>query len=493
MIRMFKLLLIYGGEESKSQAERMKRAIQRSYMPVIVTVVDNNYYGAYAVEAESERIFNAIDGSHYAIAFLTKALALQENKDNAQYTAKPNLWLEIGYLRKVVDPRFIKYLCTFPHRCLGTNEFLTASDLPTAHFFELNGKNTVSQIWKALATQLCNENILPTLPTKRESSLIFCSEYRTDYRYLFTENELKALSVSHPEKQYYILWDKWYCEHQEFSTVEYRTEIDTSVFDQWHMLYLFERIVFLTLFPASLKKDILKFLYHYVGNDPVMECCACIYNDVITYIKEHNTTQLPSFYQGLFDDIQKHQEQLDECAPIVDIIVQNYSGLLRLNEVRAYENNKMFCSEEWRHKCLDDAEKYFMYVIKRAGNTYLGDTEEVFQGFAEYNLARVLQMRDRYIEASSHYRRAIQIRKNLSEADCFPKVIKLYFLSELFHAEIDLYKLALAHPDIKVDLPKNLIKQISDTIDEMSMTVQFSVPLFQHVKDKLEKLKKAKR
>lgn len=41
----------------------MKRTIQQSQKPVIVTVEDNNYYGAFAVEAESGRIFNAIDVS----------------------------------------------------------------------------------------------------------------------------------------------------------------------------------------------------------------------------------------------------------------------------------------------------------------------------------------------------------------------------------------------------------------------------------------------
>lgn len=489
MIRFFKILLIYSGDESKNVANDMKEAIRKSNFPVIVTVVDDEYYSNRSQETLSDKIFAAIDGSHYVISFLTKAITIQHDKKSIHYTARPNLWFELGYMRNVVKPKYIKYLCTFPYTCIESKEFLIASDLPEADFKELTEKNTVTKIWKEFAIQLCNENILPILPQKGASRLLFNSEYKTDYRYLFTQDELEALSNAHPENQYYILWDKWHSEHELFLMLENQNKAKNRKLIHWHLLYLFERVVFFMVFPESLKKDITEFSYLREENDSSIKDYAEIYNNIINYIKGHNGKQPPSFYQNIYKDIKKHFQHPDGIAPVIDIIVRNYCGLLRINQVRAHDKKEFSLDPKEREAFLLEAQDDFEYVINYGGNKYLGDTLEVFLGYAAFNLARVLQMCGKYAEARDYYQQAIRIRRNLSETDCFPEVIKLYFLVELYHAELELYTFSKEHPDIEAEIPENLLTDINDDIERKSKTVQFSVPLFQHVMNRLEALK----
>ena len=490
MIRAFRILLIYGGQESYDLAESMRAKICNSNYPVIVTIVDNNYTGRKATESITQRIFEAIDGNDYAIVFLTKALAIQqpENEKNI-YTAKPNLWLEIGYTRKMIDPKYIKYLANFPYSLIKSGEYLVASDLPNVSYEEVSDTNTVDHIWRKFSGQLCSEGILSELPVDKKDLLLFNPSYKTDFRQLFSDAELEKLSGVHPEKQYHMLWDHWLDGHREFSNADSRKYIAQYTIDQWHLLYLFERVVFLVLFPASLQQDIREFMYkNYSGMPENLEKYSKLYNAVIDYIKSHDGKQGPKTYQRIYKSIKDAYGEMENVAPIVSIIAKNYCGLACYNQVRSYVNGNMELDTEMSQKLLNEARECFTYVIENDSIDGLGDTLEVFVGFAAYNLARVCQMQGDIYNANDYFWKAIKAREALSKEKKFPKVMQLYYRSELYHAQIDYYQFAQSHPELEIELEEGLVERIKREIEEMSKTVQFSVPLFQHVLNKLKRV-----
>lgn len=493
MISAFTVLLIYSGEESKEMAENMRKAIEQSNYPVMVDLIDSDYRDRSFSEDISERIFKILDRCDFAIAFLTPAMAIcdtssKNSKEKMLYSSGPNLWLEVGYMRKAIPPQFIQYVSSFPFEWISTGKYLLPSDLPNSHIIYHDDQHSMKKIWQDLSDTLCREKIFSRLLVESNGDLLFSSNYKTDYALLFSANDLNRYNKIHEEAQYDILWKDWTDGNKAFATY---SGSEKRVIVQWHLLYLYERIVFLAMFPQRFLVDINSLKYTYENEvQPELVPFIEIYNNILDYIARGNVHS--EFYNRLYNRILSSYQLIEDAAPIVHIMAQNYLGLCSLNSVRADKETQPLKEKKER---LDAAEKYFKFVINMSGISYqkpaaLGDSLDIFKAFAYYNIARVYEEKEELEKAINAYNMAVDFRKKLAQnRGELPASFQVYFLTEQFHAELDFLQLCYDHPELGYTVSKEELRIIQDSIDEKSKTIQFTVPLFTNVKRKLEKLR----
>lgn len=494
MIRAFTVLLIYSGKKSKQMAEEMKIAIEQSNYPVMVDLIDSDYRDRSFSGDISERIFKILDRCDFAVSFLTPSLMVcdqsaKNDKEKEIYSSGPNLWLEIGYMRKAIPPQFIQYVSSFPYDWINSGKYMFASDLPNGHIIYNDDQHSMMKIWQDFSDTLCREKIFSSLPAKNGENLLFSSNYKTDYALLFSSIDLQRYNKIHEEAQYDVLWKDWTDGNNAFSIYSEKGE---KTIIQWHLLYLYERIVFLAMFPQRFISDI-NVLKYSTGNElqPELVPFVEIYNNILDYISRG--TVHSEFYDRLYNRILRSYQMIDNAAPIVRIMTQNYLGLCSLNSVRA-DNGKQTEIEKNKHLC--DAENHFKYVIDMSGISYqkpdaLGDSLDVFKAFAYYNIARVYEGKGELEHAINAYNMAIDCRKKLAQnRGELPASFQVYFLTEQFHAELDFLHLCYNHPELGYPVNKDELNRIQERIDEKSKTIQFTVPLFSYVRKKLERIQK---
>ena len=177
-----------------------------------------------------------------------------------------------------------------------------------------------------------------------------------------------------------------------------------------------------------------------------------------------------------------------EVAPIIECVARNYIGLCYLNWYFALvREGKVGLDVKRQNNNLEIAKNNFEKVISISERKF-SDKVEVFQAFAQYNLARTI--RNLNCEPDLEYQAAISKRKNLSTNDKFPEIFKLNFALERIHAEIDYdnYKKETGILDSKeYNIRMGMYEK---ELRDIRQTPAADVSLFKSLEDKLARCKK---
>ncbi len=415
------------------------------------------------------RVFDNLSKCDYAFVFLTKDLYIN-SKD--MFVSKPNVILELGYLKGQLNKNSIWIISDFPYKDINDNKYMMPSDIPAEYLEEIDANNSNNDL-KTLFNKFLNimkNNIVKMNEfniNDLTNSLVLNSAYKTNYENLFPKVQFESIEKYSLEWQLKEIFSIWMSEKSMLSDAE-------------QIVYIFERIVFLPFFPEKIiGSQLIDFLSVDVTeeNSYIMACCKIIKN--VNLYEEHkrkrNQIESTIFYtniaKAILEEMQKFK--LSKIAPIIGCVSKNYIGLSYLN------SSLKSCNKE----NLKVAEKNFKEVIELSSNN-LGDNMDVIQAFAKYNLARVKKNLNENAEAE--YSIAIHKRDELSKASKFPQMFRLNFALERIHAEIDFCDYMLKTQEIDTTCYLRKIETMQKELSDIRQTPAADVSLFATIEDKLK-------
>lgn len=415
-----------------------------------------------------KRVFENLKKCSFAFVFLTKDLLIQ---DTSTFTSKPNVILELGFFMGHLDNNNnIWCIIDFPYDDIKSGKYMVISDIPSKYYHFINatdsffGIKTIFdnfiKVQKQSISQMKNYNANDLV-----TSLVLNSSYKTDYRKIFTIEQLSVIK-------------KFSLEHQLEECLNIWTNEKSLLSEIQEIVYLYERIIFIPFFKDDniIRKIINDFLFVDLEiNNAYISACYNILRNIIDYeeYKRHRyQIEIYEFYLDIAKKITTNLNILNSCqmAPIIECVSKNYLGLTYLN---AY-----FVSKKQGCGCIDyltKAKEYFLDVIEISQNN-LGDSLNVFKSFSIYNLARVKSNLGE--NARTEYTQAIEARDNLSNFDGFPQIFKLNFSLEKILADSNFYAYLFEESQITKEEYVSKIKILREELSRIKTISMADVSLF---------------
>lgn len=418
------------------------------------------------------RVFNNLSKCNYAFVFLTKDLLTKENEKEV-YVSKPNVLIEYGFFRCLLDKDSIYCILDFPYGDVSNGDYINPTDMSGKYYESIdcnNSRNMLEKIFKNFLNLNSKDIVkLDYYTNDLISSLILNRKYKTDFKYIFTQNQLcmiEKYSIKYQLEEILNIWSK------EKSMLNCKEQI----------IFVFERMIFLTIFPKEIPY-INDFLYiENCEENNYLKCCQSIIKNIKDYTNYKNKRVSPKiedarFYLDIAVKLKKNWSIFENSgsAPIIECVTKNYIGLSLLN---SYQISKRM--GDTNKDNLYEAKDYFTRVIELSENS-LGDSTSMFEAFAGFNLARVI--RNLEIDANMEYTKAITSRENLSLNLKNPEIFNLYFKLEEIYSKIEQYDYLLEMNKIeKSDYDMN-IEQLNKKLKDISETPASEISLFKTVEN----------
>lgn len=482
MIKANKKVGIVYCSNSEKYVDELKRNIiekKREGYCIETIVVDNELINPERMI--DERVFNSLDKCDYGIVFLTKDLTMKDGKS----VSRPNVLLELGYLRGRLGKNKIWCITDFPHKDIEEKEYLLPSDFVAEVPEEIDENNYKSGLKRVVEKFIRTHNIVKLDNYDANdlvSSLILNPYYRTDFEELFSKDKLMQINKFSLQCQQEEIFEMWVDEKDKLE-------------DAGQIIYLFERMVFLPFFPKKIIYDkLLDFLSVKIQEDnEYLYACRKILKVVNEYEECKRNKQKyesASFYLNKAGEIEQELRIFEsvKIAPIIECVTRNYLGLCYLNaylaSVKIAKEGKDIVDKG--ENILEKAKGNFRTVIMLSEKNF-SDKVEVFQAFAEYNMARTIKnLRE---DAESEYNTAINKRRLLSGASSLPEIFKLNFSLERIHAEIDYYDYIREKGAMDLIDYNEKIESLSKELENIRLTPAADVSLFKSLEDKLNRCK----
>lgn len=423
-----------------------------------------------------ERVFSNLDKCDYGIVFLTKDLQIE----NGKYISKPNVLIELGYLRGRLGKNYIWCITDFSHKEIEEEKYLLPSDF-VAEIPEVIDKNNDKADLKRVVERFIKINNIVKLEdydaNNLVGSLILNPHYKTDYEMLFDKERLAKINKYSLKCQQEEILGMWMDEKERLDAAG-------------QIIYVFERIVFLPFFPQNIICGKLSEFVSVNNNEDIeyIQRCRKILKDIVEYEGYKRGRQgytVPDFYLKCAERMKQDFSILEngQIAPIIECVTTDYVGLCYLNACLSGTNMaKSDLKYDEKRAYLEEAKNCFDRVIELNEKKF-SDKMEIFQAFAKYNLARALRAMGESTEWE--YCTAINKRKELAGSVSLPEIFRLNFTLEKISAEIDYYgyikeigRINLTDYDGKID---GLIKELED----IRQTPAADVSLFKSLEDRL--------
>lgn len=481
MIRPRKKIGIVYSSGSEKYKDKLKEIIteykNRGYC-IEGEAVDNNTPDLE--RTMEDRVFKQLNTFDYGIVFITKDLLIKKD-ETERFVSKPNVLLELGYLRGRLEKNNTCCIADFPHKEIENQIYIMPSDVVGEAIDEIDEKNYEADLEKFFNKFIeVNKNVIVKLENYNANylidSLILNPDYKTNYEELFTKNQFDSIdkfSLSWQMKEIFELWLKE----------------KSKLAEEEQIIYLFERMVFLPFFTEEIiNKKLNEFLLvtSKKSNEYLAACLNILKNicEYENYKRSKPLYESPSYYLNRADEIEQGLQVFGEreIAPIIVCTAKNYIGLSYLNSyislVKAGRKDHEVTDK------LMKAKEYFEAVIEISRKNF-NSSVEIFQAFAMYNLARVKSNLQE--DADSEYIIAIQKRKTLSEILKFPETFRLNFTLERIHAEIVYHDYIKEKGGISSEELKTVMEGLRRELDIIKQTPASEVSLFKTLEDKLKK------
>lgn len=427
------------------------------------------------------RVFNNLDKCNYGIVFLTKDLKIENNI--YEYVSKPNVLLELGYLRGFINKNNIWCVADFCYKEIDDKKYMLPSDIPS-EILEVVDKNNIYNSIKKIFDKFIITNNIPKLDNYDANdlvnSLILNPFYKTNYSTLFLNNQLKAIekySVNWQEKEIFSIW----------------TQEKEMLSDIQQIIYLFERIVMFPFFSEELiREELSDFLYiELTTESKYVYACQKILEYINNY-EIYKRERKPVDFEFCLRNAKNIQEKLEifhdvAISPIVECVSRDYIGLGYLNAFLALCKPKNKEIEDNNYDLKKDLLKMSKYNFERVlevSEKNLNDCTGIFPSFVYYNLARVNKNFGQ--SASYEFNEGINKREALSKSKYFPEIFRLNFSLERIHAEIDYYDYLKESSSQEKYIYK--IKQLKEELEKMKKTPIVEVSLFKRIENKLNNI-----
>lgn len=478
MIRANKKIgIVYCGnsEQYVEEVENIIRDKKSEGYCIETVVVNDKLIGTERMI--DRRVCNNLDNCDYGLVFLTKDLKIGDNK----YVSRPNVLVELGYLRGRLKDDCVWCVTDFPYKEIQDQTYMLPSDF-AAEVIEEIDKNNFRQRLKILVDKFIKAHAVMKLEhydaNDLVGSLLLNSHYKTDFEVLFYQDKLDIINRYSLKCQQIEIFKMWISEKEKLSEAE-------------QIIYLFERMVFIPFFPEQVTQGkLMEFLsVKNIGESEYIYSCRKILKCISEYEESKRKRNQYGNAPFLLSKAKEIQQELNifnsgKVAPIIECVSKNYIGLCYLNAflLMAKSEKNITAEEQGGVNFLLIAKESFESVLQLSERNF-SDRVEVFQAFACYNLARVLKNLN--IEAEAKYEEAINKRKFLSETSSFPEIFKLNFALERIHAEVDFYDYMREIGAINPMVYKEQIDSLYDEIKEIRQTPAADVSLFETLENKL--------
>lgn len=470
-----KIGIVYS-QNSKKYANELKEIIkhrrQEGYCIDDVMIDDE----IIDIEREMDaRVFKNLDKCSYGIVFLTKDISI--NDDRYEYVSKPNVLLELGYLKGRIDKNNIWCITDFQYKDFK-DKYLMPSDIP-AEVLEVIDKNNSSNSINKIFDKFIKTNQIKKLENydadDLNSSLLLNPDYRTKYSALFLENQLKTIEKFSVKWQAEEIINIWMEEKKMLKDVE-------------QIIYLFERMVMLPFFSEELISERMDNFLHVELTTESQYAYAC--QKILEYINGYEIykrERKPADCGVYLEIAKKIQAKLEifqdvTISPIIECVARDYIGLGYLNAFLVLSQKEV--EDEMykgsRKNLLKESKKNFERVLK-VSEENLNDSNGVFSAFVCYNLARVNRSLGQ--PASYQFIQGIEQRDKLSRSEYFPEIFRLNFSLERIHAKIDYYDYLKESGKLE-DYTKK-IKELKEELEKMKKTPVVEVSLFKRTEGRL--------
>lgn len=470
-----KIGIVYCGNSVK-YVEALEKAImekkKEGYCIETIVVNDKLLDMERAIE---KRVFSNLDKCDYGIVFLTKDLEVETNK----FVSKPNVLLELGYLRGRLKREYVWCITDFVHKEIEEQTYLMPSDYIGEVSECIDKKNYETALKKVVEKFITVHKVVRIKGYDANDlvgSLILNPDYKSVYEELFTGEQLSDIERYSIRFQLQEIFNMW---------LEEKNKIDVA----GQIIYLYERIVFIPFFPEEIVGEkIMEFLSIEDNENEYVYASRKILDAVhgyLNYKRKRPRHESASFYLKQAEEIQK---QLDvfhevEIAPIIECVAHNYMGLCHLNAYYCLSGEA--AGDEQRIKMeLEKAKENFGRVIQLSERKF-SSKADVYSAFAKYNLARVL--RNLKCDADLEYHAAMDQRKFLSKCSCFPQIFKLNFSLEKIHAEIEYCEYLREKKLVYPNEFKEKMKELDNELSNIKHTPAADVSLFKTLEEKLKK------
>ena len=425
-------------------------------------------------------VFGNLEKCDYGLVFLTKDLLLLDTE--CRYASRPNVMLELGYLRGRLEENCICCVIDFPHEETKNGIYMLPSDLAGIRTEEIDANNYTSNLRKVVDAIINTEKIIKLNNYNANdlvSSLILNSNYKTEYEELFTSSQILTVlkySVKYQLEEIFKLW------------IEEKNKLS----DVGQIIYLFERIVFLPFFPEKIISGKLSDFLSVRNNEGSEYVYIC--RRILHYINEYENHKRRGiqykigigFYLEMAENLEEELEKFKNknVAPIIESVTKNYIGLNYLNFYLTFVNSKKDENtlEQQPEYYLGNAKKSFEDVIRLSERNF-SDKVDVLGAFGKYNLARVKKNLGE--DADTEYNAAIYKRGALAETSNFPEIFKLNFTLERIHAEIDYYDYLKEKEEIDTDSYMLKMQAVYEELKNIRQTPAADVSLFQTLDNKI--------
>lgn len=425
--------------------------------------------------AIEKRVFSSLDKCDYGIVFLTKDLEIGTNK----FVSKPNVLLELGYLRGRLKREYVWCITDFQHREIEKQIYIMPSDYIGEVSESIDKKNYEADLRNVIEKFIAVHKIARIEgydPNDLVGSLILNPDYKSVYETLFTDGQLSDIEKYSVRFQLQAVLSMW---------LEEKNRIDVT----GQIIYLFERIVFIPFFPEEIMGGkIVEFLS--IDNSENEYVCASrrildAIHGYLNYKRKRQRHESASFYLKQAEEIYNQLDVFNEVeiAPVIECAAQNYMGLCHLNAYFCL-STEVASDQQENNKELEKAKENFCRVMQLSEKKFSGKVD-VYSAFAKYNLARV--WRNLKCDADLEYNAAIDKRKFLSECSCFPQIFKLNFSLERIHVEIEYCEYLREKKFLDPSEFKEKMKELDSELSNIKHMPVADVSLFKTLEEKLKK------
>ena len=475
MIKPNKKIGIAYCDNSKHYVNELKKLIiekgKTGYCIETLVVDDNLNDKERNIE---KRVFSNLDKCDYGIVFLTKDLKIEENI----FISKPNVLIELGYLKGRLKENSVLCITDFPHADIENSEYILPSDY-IGEVLETINKNNYKADLKEIVDNFIRVHNIDKIDHYNANnlinSLLLNALYKTNFETIFSNDNIGNINKYSMEFQQEEIFKIWIEEKEKLSEVA-------------QIIYIFERIVFLPFFPENILSERLS-VFSSVENSeesPYIDACRKIIKSICEYGECKRNIQTPISNKFYLDKAKELEDaflifQNNTVSPIIECVTRNYIGLCYLN---SYIGSK---EDAKNTEDLKMAKENFTKVLVLSTQNF-SNKLEIFQAFAKYNMARV--KRNLQVDAETEYIEAISKRKNLSKAYCMPPIFKLNFMLERIHAEIDYFDYKKENNTINLIDYKTKIEDLDKELLALKQTPAIDVSLFSSLENKLNNRKK---
>lgn len=465
----------------------------RKYADALKTIIEDKIKEGYCIkpimvtdELEDPNrdltrfVFDNLDKCDFGIVFFTKDFQLEDNT----FTAKPNVLIELGYLRGRLKRDSIWCITDFPYKEIDKSVYIWPSDYLSEKVEIIDKNNYICDLKDVVDKFIKAQKI-----EKQDSynannmvrSLILNSAYKTSFEMLFSEDKVTMINKYSLQYQQEEIFEMWMQEKEQLSDAE-------------QIIYLYERMVFIPFFPEEIiSNKLVDFLSveNSEKSDYIFVCYRILrlIDEYEGYKRSRRKYESASFYLKMASEIQEKLNIFKETtiAPIIECMTKNYLGLCYLNAYLVLiKINNGEKEKQQQKENLQFAKDCFEKVILLSEHN-IDNKVDIFQSFAKYNLARVL--RNLQENAEAEYYAAIQARENLSNSSHLPQIFKLNFRLERIHAEIDYQDYLKETGKIELADYVKKIEDLSSEVDKIKKSPAADVSLFKTLENKLNSRK----